>query len=256
MVLKVLMLKRVAPLMAVVEMAKQEKVHVTGIDYPFQRNRLLKDEFDYVAMDGPECPTSWREKYNQWCAISDVEMLDYAMRHASLDINFLVRTLAESENTREILYPTSTNAARLRQAFSECMAENYRLKQFFHPQVSDDSLIADIPTTHRLLDLFGMYLKNRTPEMHVFVRWKDLAWVDGLTTFADQVDFPVPMKDNSAHIWRTLFKANFIPSRRNQVQAKNRMPKKWTKFSKESKEDRFLVEVGIGNTLERWLEAD
>lgn len=255
MVLKVLMLKRVGPLLAVLDLAREGKVRVTGIDYPFERARLLEDDFDYVAMDGPECRPEWREKYNQWCDISEYEMLDYTMRHASLDLNFLVNTLAETENTREILYGSTPETARIRKAFTECMSENYRLKQFFHPQVAGDSLVADLPTKHRVFDLFGMYLKNRVPQMHVFVRWKNLAWVDGITTFADQVEFPVPLKDDSATLWRALFKANFIPARRNPVHAKSHMPKRWARYSEESRADRFLVEVGIGNTLDRWLEA-
>ena len=251
--MKILMLKRLGALQEAVEISREHKTQVTGIDFEWDRRNLLTDDYDIELgfSDSPrEFTDKWRFRANRWCTVNARTFFDTCLRNADLDTNLLVQTLAKTPDSKRIMTAGSGPSLQIRKAFQDTGRTLHQLKQFVKPQFDKVNMLATIKTRHRLADLFGQYLQARAPDLHIFVKWGSLYWVDGRLYPESKVNPPLIGENHELEqIWDDLVKANYIPSRRNPVLAKSRMPAAPTNSSRVSRRERFYAEVGLEKPL-------
>lgn len=248
----VLMLKNLRGLKGAVEIAREHKVDVTGVDFEWERDRLL-GEYD-VEVGFNDCESEyesqWVMRANQWCKVSESRFFDMLLRNRDLDMNFLVRTILNNRESRQIVASGRPDEVKLRKHYFESERENMNLIRFIRPQFDKRNMVAVVRARHRVFDKFGWFLKARNQDLHVFVEWGGLTWVDGKIFREDEVEVPIiGANEELKELWKVLFKANYIPDRRNPRQAKNLMAKKACKISNEGKWQRFFVEMGVEKPL-------
>jgi len=258
MVIRILMLKRTGALQEAVEISREHRTRITGIDFEWDRKSLLEDDFDIelgFSDSDREFSEHWRLRANRWCTVSARSFFDTCLRSAYLDANLLVQTLAKTRDSRRILSSGSGPELKIRQAFQDTGRALHQLKQYVKPQFDKVNMLATVRTPHRLFDLFGSYLRNRAPDLHIFVRWNSLYWVDGRICPESKVTPPLIGENRELEqIWDDLIRAHYIPSRRNPHLAKSRMPRAATKASGISRRERFYAEHGIENSLTKYLD--
>lgn len=258
MVVRILMLKRLGALQEAVEASREYDTRVTGIDFEWDRKNLLEDEFDIelgFSHSPREFTEKWRFQANRWCTVSASNFFDMCLRNPDLDTNLLVQALAKTSDSKRVMTAGAGPALQIRKAFQDTGRTLHQLKQFVKPQFDKVNMLATVKTRHRLFDLFGSYLRDRAPDLRIFVKWKSLYWVDGSIYPESKVNPPLIGENRELEqIWDSLIKANYIPSRRNPRLAKSRMPAAPTSASKISKKERFYAEHGLENPLTNYLE--
>ena len=249
----ILMLKNLCGLKAAVEIAREHEVNVSGVDFEWERDGLLGEydvEVGFGKSEFKEYENEWVMQANQWCKVSEKRFFGMLLRKKDLDLNFLVRTVLKNRDSRQLVVGGGADETKLRRIYFEMERENMNLIRFIRPQFDKMNMIAVVKGHNRLFDLFGRFLKRRNPDLHVFVKWNGLVWVDGRVFKESRISIPIiGANEELEKLWKVLFKANYIPSRRNPKQAKNLMTKKACATSKEGKWQRFLVESGIEKPL-------
>jgi len=248
----VLMLKNLRGLKGAVEILREHKGTVTGIDFEWERDGLLGEYDVEVGFSDSEAEyeSKWVMRANQWCKVSERGFFGTLLRKKDLDLNFLIRTILKNQNSSQLVVGGGADEVRLRKEYFEVQREYMSLIRFIRPQFDKKNMVIVLKNPNRLFDKFGWYQKSRNPDLTVFVKWKGLVWVDGKICREEDVEIPlIGANEELKEIRRILFEANYIEGKRNPRQAKALMPKHMCEVSKEGKRERFLVKMGIEKPL-------